>query len=194
MAKDRGKVTMKVDGEEHCSTYWLAHAFAKGQNLATNMLNYSETGKLGDPSSTMPAAGAKQLLELLDQKTPIAISITHSYKINERDYVEIVAEVAGYTLEEWKAPLTATVKPKTMGYMMSADKNGKHATLTGTIRRGDVTEQYYGLDGTMTFESWDFPKQAFKGSYKGTIIPIEGLSKGGTQHAVEATFDIRLFD
>ena len=196
MAKDRGKATITLDGTELCGNYWNAMGLADGQRIDDNMLWYTEAGvtTLDGPGSSMPQPGGKQRYELLDKDKRIAIGLNLAHKGPGSDYVEVVLELGGYTLAEWQGPLTAAVLPKQLGYVMSTDKTAKGAYVMATIKRGDTREQLQGISGTVTFETYDLGKQAFKGRYDAKVGPIAGLSAGGTEHAIAGTFDIRLLD
>lgn len=178
-----------------CANSWETFATGEGMPLTINLLWYSETGKIEDGGASAPSEKTKPWFSFFDKSKRIDVALKHAHQVSEGgDYTSVTIEIGGFTLGEWQGPVTAEVAPKTMGYVMSRDKQGKHAYLTATLKRNGVTEEHYGLSGTVTFESYDFAKQAFKGSYRGTVGPVEGITTGGTEHAVEGTFDVRAFD
>lgn len=193
MAKDRGKITIKFDGVEHCATFWNQMGFADGKGADRNMLWYSDKD-LG--SISMPGPDRKPMFETVPNETKMAIGINHSYKLNDSgDYLDVTVELGGFTKAEWQGVVKGDFAPKTMGYVMTPDSNKvKRGYLTGTLKTGGKSEPFSAVSGSVTFESYDFAKQAFKGHYTAKVAPIAGISDGGAEHTVEATFDIRTFD
>lgn len=194
-AKDPGKIDMKLDGANMCANQWQMFAFGEGMPLTLNLLWYSETGNVEDGGSSLPNEKTKPWFDFIDKSKRINVGITHSNQAGEGgDYTSVTIEIGGFQLGEWQGPIKADVAAKAMGYVFAKEPQRKLAYVSAELKRNGVTEQHHGLSGTVTFESYDFAKQAFKGTYNVKVGPVAGVTKGGTEHAIEGTFDVRAFD